>query len=317
MIDGRPEGSAARPTPPEDTVVAVGYLGVSRPAGRTRRFLASRTVRRLRRNRVAVVALGFVTFLVVLSLVAPLLPLQEPSAQTLSRRLEGPSGDYLLGTDKIGRDVLSRLVHAGRISLAAAAQAVSLAVLFGVPLGMLAGYLGGWLDAIISRLVDVVMSLPAVILALAIVAILGPGLTNAMVAIGVIMAPTFYRVARATSRDVRTESYIEAAAVSGCTRGRILFRHVLPNAASPLLVQLSFAAGVAIVAEASLSYLGLGAQPPQSSWGTMVADGHENLRSNAFLIVPPALTMSMAILALATLGDAVRDALGRNTGRAS
>lgn len=281
------------------------------------RFWRSRTLRRLRRNRLAVVAAAFVVVLTALAILAPILPLQPPNAQALGRRLENPSRDHWLGTDQVGRDVFSRLIFAARISLMAAVQAVGLAVLFGVPLGLFTGFVGGWVDAVVSRMIDVIMALPSIILALAIVAILGPGLTNVMVAIGVIMAPTFYRIARATSRDVRYETYIEASRASGCTRRRILFRHVLPNAVSPLLVQLTFAVGVAIVAEASLSFLGLGVQPPQSSWGTMVAEGFRNLYNNSFLVVPPAIIITLSILAFAVLGDALRDALGRDTRRSS
>jgi peptide/nickel transport system permease protein len=272
-------------------------------------------MRRLLANRAAMIALGTIVFLVLVALLAPVLPIQSPRTQNLRNRLQGPSGEHWLGTDLLGRDMFSRLIWATRTSLWAAAQAVFVAVLIGVPLGLIAGYAGGWIDAMLSRVNDVLMALPGIILGLSIIAVLGPGLTNAMLAIGVIMAPTFYRIARATSSSSNSEVYIVAARAAGCGRGRILYRHVLPNAMSPLLVQMSFAIGVAIVAEASLSFLGLGVLPPQASWGSMIAEAYRNLRASTYHLIPPTVAMAVAILAFATLGDALRDAIGRDSSR--
>jgi peptide/nickel transport system permease protein len=260
-------------------------------------------------------ALGTIVVLVLIALLVPVLPLQSPRTQNLREALGGPSKAHWLGTDALGRDMLSRLVWASRTSLAAAGQAVCISVVLGVPLGLVAGYAGGWLDAVLSRFNDVMMALPGIVLGLAIIAMLGPGLTKAMLAIGVIMAPSFFRIARATSSNAKSEIYIVAARAVGCGRGRILIRHVLPNALSPLLVQTSFGIGVAIVSEASLSFLGLGVRAPQSSWGSMIAEAHRNFYSSTYHLVPPTVAMAIAILAFATLGDALRDAIGRESSR--
>lgn len=247
---------------------------------------------------------------VVAAALAPLLAPRDPSVQDLARLSQGPTGDHWLGTDSLGRDLLSRLLYASRVSLLAALLAVGVASIIGIPVGLLSGYRGGWFDAVASRLADVFMSFPALILAIAIVAVLGPGLANAMVAIGIILSPSFFRVARAAAHDVRRETYVEAALTIGCPQSRLLFRHVLPNALSPLLVQTSFAVGSAIVAEAGLSFLGLGVQVPQASWGSLINDGFRHLARSSFQIFPPAILMSTTILAFAVLGDGLRDALG-------
>ncbi len=273
----------------------------------------SHVLQRLARNWIMVAAALTLGLVALVATFAGLLAPQDPSAQDLSRLSEGPTGEHWLGTDSLGRDLLSRLLHASRVSLLAALLAVGVASLLGIPLGLLSGYRGGWFDAVASRIADVFMSFPALILAIAIVAVLGPGLANAMVAVGVILSPSFFRVARAAAHDVRRETYIEAAVTIGCPGPRLLFRHVLPNAMSPLLVQASFAVGSAIVAEAGLSFLGLGVQVPQASWGSMINDGFSHLSKSSFQIFPPAVLMSTTILAFAVLGDGLRDALGSSS----
>jgi peptide/nickel transport system permease protein len=210
--------------------------------------------------------------------------------------------------------VLSRLIYGARVSLVAAAEAVGVAALIGIPLGMLAGYGSRRADAVLNWSNDALMSVPALILALTIVAVLGPGsLTNAMLAIGIVTAPRFFRVARAATQDVRHETYIEASRAIGCKRSRILGRHVFPNAVTPLVIQVTLALGAAVVAEASLSFLGFGVRPPTASWGSMLNDAYVNLSQAPYLVYIPGLTIAAVVLAFTLVGDGLRDALGTRT----
>lgn len=275
--------------------------------------MASRTLRRLLRNRAAVVALAFVALLVLVALLSPFLTPHDPGRQELLDRLESPSGDHWLGTDSLGRDNLSRLLEGTRVTLWAALQAIGLAVVVGIPTGLIAGFVGRRVDAGLSWLADILLSLPPLLLAMAIVGILGPGLTNAMVAIGIVFAPRFFRVARAAAQSVRHETYVEATRAMGCSTPRILFRHVLPNSSGPLLVQLTFALGLVVTAEASLSFLGLGAKPSTATWGSMVRDAFNNVYETGFPLLAPSVMIVLTILAFSVLGDALRDALGRQS----
>lgn len=284
------------------------------PPIRQTRKLQSRALRQLFGNRAAAAAATFLFLLVTLALCTPLLPLPEPNKQDLMAQLQGPSGAHWLGTDGYGRDVLSRLMWSTRISLLAILQALVLASGIGIPLGLLAGYAGGAVDAILSRISDAILALPPLILAMAIVGILGPGLTNAMIALGLVLAPPQFRLARGAAQSVSSELYIEACRALGCSSQRILWRHVLPNASSPLLVQITFAAGVIVIAEASLSFLGLGVQEPQSSWGTMLRQAFVDVYQSPWLLAPPAVMVALTILSFSTFGDGLRDALvGRGT----
>ncbi|QHE73308.1 ABC transporter permease [Rhodococcus sp. WAY2] len=270
-------------------------------------------MRRFRRNRGAVVALVYILVLIVVAASAGLLPLQDPNIQVLGDRLQGPSAAHWLGTDPVGRDVFARLVFAARVTLLAAFQGLAVATVLGMPLGLLAGYAGGTTDSVLSRIADGLLSLPPLILALAIVGVAGPGLTNAMVAIGIVFAPRFYRVARSAAQTVAHETYIEAVRADGCSTPRILLRHVLPNASGPLLVQTSFTIGYVITAEASLSFIGLGVQIPTSSWGSMLREAFNVIHTAPALIVPTAVLMTVTVFAFSVLGDGLRDALGRDT----
>lgn len=273
----------------------------------------SRVLRRLLRNKGALIAFGFVVLLVLVAIFASVLPLADPNAQVLANRLQGPSGENLLGTDAFGRDTLSRLVAATQVTMIAAAEGLGVAVLLGVPLGLLAGFAGGLTDGVLARITDGFLSLPPLILAMAIVGVAGPGLTNAMIAIGIVFAPRFFRVARSAAQSVAKETYIEAVRADGCPTWRILLRHVLPNASGPLLVQASFAIGFIITAEASLSFLGLGVQLPTASWGSMLRDAFATIRQNFFPIIPPAVMITVTVFAFSILGDGLRDAFGRDT----
>lgn len=269
----------------------------------------SRPLRLLVRNLPAMISLTFIAVVVLLALFGSVISPHDPNAQNLSNSLAGASGEHWLGTDVYGRDVLSRLLASASVTMLAVLQAVGVAAIIGIPTGLFAGLVGGWAGGLISRISDALQSLPPLILAVAIIGIFGPGLTNAMVAIGLVMAPSLYRLARGAAESVATETYIEAARALGCGKGRLMWSHVLPNAASPLLVQLSFSAGVAIVAEASLSFLGLGVQPPQTSWGSMVREAFDNVYTAPGLIVAPAVMIVLTVLAFSTFGDGLRDAL--------
>ena len=272
----------------------------------------SRVARRFWKKKVALVALGFLCLLVLVAIFSEALQPYDPNDQDLTAVLQGPSADHLLGTDSFGRDTFSRLIAATPVTLTAAGQALGLALLIGVPIGLAAGFIGGLLDSVASRVADAFLALPPIILALAIVGILGRGLTNAMIALGIVLAPRFYRVARAAAQSIATEGYAEAARADGVSSWRLLWRHVLPNASGPLLVQTSFAIGAIITAEAALSYLGLGVQQPQSSWGSMLRDAFDVVRQGAFPLLPPSVIITLTIMAFFLLGDGLRDALGRD-----
>lgn len=283
----------------------VDVVPTTRSSGR-RRFLS-----RLARQRLALVALGFLLVVGLASLLAPLIAPHDPEQGTLRDALRGPSAQHLFGTDDIGRDIFSRMLFAGRVSLGAAFVAVGVASVLGFPLGLIAGFRGGRWDAVIMRVNDTLMSFPPLVLAISIVGILGPDLINAMIAIGIVYAPRFMRVIRAATLGIRDEAYVEAATMMGSSPWRTIRRHVLPNALSPLLVEVTLSLGFAILAEASLSFVGLGAQPPTASWGSMLDAAFSYLdRAPAFALLP-GVAIFLVVLSLNTLGDGLRDSIGR------
>lgn len=272
-------------------------------------------LRRFRGDRWAMCGVAIILLLVALGLLAPLLSTHAPEANSLVDRLKGPSADHWLGTDDLGRDVYSRLLYATRVSLQAAATSVLVSTILGLPLGIVAGYRGGAVDMIISRLADALMSFPTILLAIAVIAALGPGLTNAMIALGIVYAPRLFRVVRAATLGVRQQPYVEASVSLGAPAFDIMRRHVLRNILPPVLVQLSLLMSFAILAEASLSFLGLGVQPPGASWGIMLGRAFETLRSAPLLIVWPGLALAAASMGFNMIGDGLRDALGREERR--
>lgn len=287
--------------------------GPAGPAvGSGRRFL-----RRFLRQRAAVVALVILLLLGLIALLADVLSPYDPTVQNLRNVLSMPSAEHLLGTDQNGRDILSRLIYGARVSLQAALQAVGIAAAIGVLPGLLAGYLGGWVDLVVMRLVEAMMSFPPLLLAIAIVGVRGPGLTSAMLAIGIASSPRFCRLMRGVTLSVREENYVEAARSIGCSTWRIVRRHVLPNVISPLIVQISLATGFAMLAEAGLSFLGLGVTPPQASWGSMLGQAFRFVGRDPWIAIPPGIALTVAVLAFNVLGDGVRDAIGRQQRRDS
>jgi len=271
-----------------------------------------RVLRRLVRNPAAMFGLVVVVLVVGMAVFAPLLAPYDPNDQDLLLRLQAPSAAHWLGTDDFGRDQLSRLIYGARVSLVAAAELVAIGAGIGTVLGMIAGYRGGRLDSAMGRVVDVMMTLPGFLVAITVLAVLGPGLTNAMIAVGILVTPVFFRVARASTQDVREETYVEASRALGCTTRRIVLRHVFPNAIAPVVVQIAILFGVAITIEASLSFLGLGVQPPTSTWGSMLSTANSFMSQAPHLMYVPGAAIAITVLAFSLLGDGLAQALGTN-----
>ncbi len=274
----------------------------------------SRALRRLLQRRTAVFGLVVVVALVVLAIAAPWIAPFDPLLTSFSLVRKAPSAAHWFGTDEVGRDLLSRVIWGTRASLGAGVVAVSIAAGVGVPVGMLAGYAGGAADAVISRLADAMLAIPFLILAIALAAFLGPSLTNAMIAIGITATPIFVRLARGQVLAVKAEEYVEAARAVGNPPLRILLRHILPNILPPIMVQATLAIAAAIIAEASLSFLGLGQQPPAPSWGSMLNTAQRFLTQASWMAIFPGLAIFLAVLAFNLLGDGLRDALDPKSG---
>jgi peptide/nickel transport system permease protein len=256
----------------------------------------------------ALTGAAVVLLLVLLAIAAPLIAPFDPLAQP-SRRLLQPGQGHLLGTDEFGRDVLSRIIYGSRVSLQVGVISVGLALALGGTLGLVSGYAMGRLDTLVQRVVDIMLAFPSVILIIAISGVLGPSLGTAMVAIGLVYAPNFARVVRGPTLAIVQEQYVEAARATGAGPWRIMLRHVLPNVAAPIIVQATLAFSTAILAEATLSFLGLGTQPPDPSWGTMLGSGRRYMELAPWVAVYPGLAIMLAVLGFNLLGDALRDAL--------
>ena len=250
-----------------------------------------------------------VVLLVFAAVFAPALAHYDPIAPSFSAIRRAPSALHWMGTDENGRDVLARVLFGARASLLAGVVSVSIAAAIGVPLGLLAGVAGGWTDAVVGRLVDAMLACPFLILAIALAAFLGPALTNAMVAIGITAAPIFVRVARGATMETMTLDYVEAARATGNPGWRVALRHVAPSLVPPVLVQATLAIAMAIIAEASLSFLGLGQQPPAPSWGSMLNAAQRFLTQAPWLAVFPGAAIFAAVLSFNLVGDGLRDAL--------
>jgi peptide/nickel transport system permease protein len=266
-------------------------------------------LRRLVRRPSSAVAIGFVLLLVALAVLAPWVSPHDPLAQDLSDAFAPTSASHWLGTDDLGRDVASRLIHAIKLALLAPLISVGVAVALGVPTGLWAGLSRGYVDAILSRIADALLSLPGLAFALAIIAVVGPGLANVMVALGIVFTPSLFRVVRGAAMSVAEEPYIDAARSIGSPTSRILWVHVLPNVAAPLLVQSTILMGLALLSEAGLSFLGLGVQPPAASWGSMLRTAYDNQFEAPLSVLPPGIAVVLTVLAFNTIGDAIRDVM--------
>ena len=270
---------------------------------------AARALRRLLRRRGAVFGLAVLALFIAAAVLAPLIAPYDPHAQSWTAVRKAPSAAHWFGTDDVGRDILARVIYGARASLMAGIVSIGIALIVGVPVGLLAGYLGGFLDALLGRITDAMLACPFLILAIALAAFLGPSLRNAMIAIGITTTPIFVRLTRGQVMAVKVEDYIEAARVVGNPRWRIAVFHILPNILPALLVQTTLSIATAIIAEAALSFLGLGQQPPAPSWGSMLNSAQRFLVNAPWMAVWPGLAIFLTVLSLNLLGDGLRDAL--------
>jgi peptide/nickel transport system permease protein len=268
-----------------------------------------RTWRRLVKRKGAMVGLGLIAAFILLALFAPLVAPYDPIKTSWTLVRKAPSAAHWFGTDDLGRDVLARVIYGARASLLAGAISVGIALSIGVPIGMLAGYRGGFIDALISRITDAMLACPFLILAIALAAFLGPSLGNAMIAIGISATPIFVRLTRGEVLSVKVEDYVEAARSVGDTDLQIAVRHILPNILPALLVQATLSVAAAIIAEAALSFLGLGQQPPAPSWGSMLNAAQRFLTNAPWMAIWPGLAIFLVVLSLNLLGDGLRDVL--------
>ncbi len=257
----------------------------------------------------AIIGGVIIVLFLLIALLAPLLAPQPPNALSLKDALTPPCREYTLGTDEFGRSILSRIIFGARVSLNIALIASAVALGIGVPLGALAGYYGGWFDSIVQGLVDLTWAFPTILAALAIMFILGTGLHSVMIAVGVVYWAGYARITRGQFLALREEEYVQAARAVGASNLRIIWRHLLPNSLAPLLVQLSLGMGQVILIEASLSFLGLGAQPPTPSWGAMLSNGRAYLLAAPWLTLFPGLAIMLVVLGFNLMGDGLRDAL--------
>lgn len=265
--------------------------------------------RQLRRNRFAIIGFTIITIFILIAIFAPVLTNYTYDDQVLVDRLKPPSEQYWLGTDHLGRDIFTRLVYGARVSLMVGFFAVTGALVLGTLLGVIAGYFGRWVDMLISRIFDILLAFPSILLAIAIVAILGPSLQNALLAIAIINIPIFGRLVRSRVISLREEEYIMAAKAQGMKNGRIIFHHILPNSIAPIIVQSTLGFGTAILEAAALGFLGLGAQPPTPEWGQMLADSRDFIQLAPWTVIVPGVAIMLVVLGFNLIGDGLRDAL--------
>ena len=263
----------------------------------------------LLRQKLALTGLALVAFFVIVALVGPLIAPYGATEQFPGKQLQGPNSQFWFGTDEFGRDVFSRLIYGARISFQVGVIAVGISAIIGILLGLLAGYFGGWIDNIITLLMDVLFAFPTILLAIAIMTALGNSLANVMIAIGLVNAPSFMRVVRGSVLSVRRTTYVESAEVVGAAPAVIMARHIFPNITAPLIVHISLNFAFAVLAEASLAFLGLGNKPPAPSWGSMVSSSYSVLQLAPWAALFPGLAIALTVLGFNLLGDGLRDAL--------
>lgn len=265
--------------------------------------------KRFSKEKLALASFFYLIALAVIALIAPWIAPYDPQVQNLSAVMQSPSIHNWFGTDELGRDLLSRLLFGSRSAIEAGFVAILIPLIIGVPLGIVSGYIGGVIDDIFMRIVDAILSFPAILLALGITGALGVSLKNAMIAIGIVFTPQFARLSRGQTLQIRNTPYVEAAQISGAGPFWIMFKHIIPNTLSPIIVQASFSFSFAILVEASLSFLGLGAQPPQISWGMMLQQAYAKIYQNTWLMVFPGLAILFTVLAGNFFGDGLRVAV--------
>jgi peptide/nickel transport system permease protein len=258
---------------------------------------------------VVILGMLIILLLIIAAIFAPWLAPYNPIKSSMEESLQQPSRQHLLGTDILGRDVLSRIIFGARVSLMVGVIATSIAAVIGMIMGLLAGYFSGWINSVIMRVTDALMTIPPIMLALAVAALLGGGLKNVMISVGISLVPTYCRLMCGEILSIKESDYITAAVLSGANHTRIMLRHLLPNSFPPILVLITLNMGIAILAEAALSFLGIGISPPQPAWGAMVSDGYRYLNSNPILSLAPGVAVILVVLAFNLVGDGLRDAL--------
>jgi len=266
-------------------------------------------LRRLFRNKLAIIGMALLGFFVFCAIFAPWIAPYDPIAQDITRRREPPSREHPFGLDEVGRDLLSRVIYGARVSLYVGVASVSLAIVAGTLIGAISGYAGGWIDNIIMRIMDIMLAFPSLLLAIAIVAIMGPGLLNMLYAIAFVSIPAYARLVRASILAAKEMDYVLAAKAVGCSSSRILFRHIMPNCLTPIIVQGTLGIATAILDAAGLSFLGLGAQPPTPEWGAMLGQGRGSVFTAPHVVIFPGLAIMLTVLGFNLLGDGLRDAL--------
>jgi peptide/nickel transport system permease protein len=299
------------------TVLPEASARVTPISATTRRPRAAGTLRRLSREPATVAALVVLGALVCLAVAAPLMSGHDPLAQDRQFRFQPPSLRYPFGTDEFGRDLWSRTAYGARVSMLTGTAVVLLAGAIGIPLGLVGGYAGGWADAIIMRFLDFLLAVPAILLAMAIIAVLGPGAVNAVLAVAIVSIPAFARITRGSTLALREREFVQAARALGGRPAYLMFRTILPNAASPLLVQATVTAAYAILLEAALAFLGLSTRPPQPSWGSMLNTGRSFLYQAPWYGLFPGVVLTIAVLSLNGLADGLQRALAPGTERAA
>lgn len=268
-----------------------------------------RVIRRLLRHRGADVGGIVLILLIFMAVLAPVISPYNPIATDDNAVLKGPSISHLMGTDNFGRDILSRVIYGARLSLRMGFVAIAIALVIGTAIGLIAGAYGGWTDSVLMRFIDALMAFPGILLALAVTAVLGNGITNAMIAVGISFIPSFARLVRSSVLQVKEMTYIEAAESIGCGTPHIIRKHILPNVLTPIIVLATLGVASAILIGAALSFLGLGAQPPTAEWGIMLAEGREFMRSAWWIMLFPGLAITITVIAANLIGDGLRDAL--------
>jgi len=265
--------------------------------------------KRLIKNKLTVVGAVLITIMALMSILSPWLTTHDPYKMDFQQRLKPPSLEHFLGTDEYGRDVYSRIVLGSTVAMKVGFFSVSLSLVLGILMGLFSGYYGGWTDSIIMRIMDAIVTFPTLLLAIGIMAVLGPGLINLMIAIGVVYTPRFARVVRSSVLSIREKEYIEAARVTGCSNFSIIFEHILPNCWPPVIILSTINFGYAILWEAALSYLGLGAPPPTPSWGSVLSEGKDFMIIAPWLTTFPGIAIAFVVLGLNLFGDGLRDVL--------
>lgn len=272
-------------------------------------FFKSKAFLQLKRNKLAIAGTIFIIALFIVAVFAPLIAPYSPFKTDFFKTLQGPSSEHLLGTDDLGRDVLSRLLYGARISITIGFISVAIGLIVGVPLGAISGYYGGKIDMFVQRLVDIMMAFPGMLLAIIIVAIMGVGLVNAMIAVGIVSIPTYIRLVRGSVLSIKNREFVQAAKAIGARDPVIIWKHVLPHCLAPIIVQSSLQIGIAILWAAGLGFLGLGAQAPTPEWGAMLSQGRSYIRTAHHVTTYPGIAIMLSVLGFNLLGDGLRDAL--------